>query len=78
LIVSAYSRSKAVRASFVAWKSEKGKVLYTSGESLVIPAAMQIAWKMCDDAVANKLATVPLSNNTTKWRIQEFAVDVLQ
>jgi len=33
---------------------------------------------MCSDAVGNKLAMVPLSNNTIKWRIQEISVNILQ
>ena len=33
---------------------------------------------LCGDAVASKLAIVPLSNNTIKWRIQEISEDVLQ
>ena len=33
---------------------------------------------LCDDAVTNKLAMVPLSNDTIKRRIQKISEDVLQ
>jgi len=33
---------------------------------------------MCNDAAANKLAMVPLSNNTIKLRIQELSIDILK
>ena len=39
---------------------------------------MEIARIMCGDAVAKKLAMVPLSNNTIKLCIEELSDDVLQ
>ena len=33
---------------------------------------------MCIEAVANKLALVPLLENTIKGRIEELSVDILQ
>ena len=47
-------------------------------ENFVKPAAVEMARIMCGDAVANKLAMVPLSNDTIKWRIQEISEGVLQ
>ena len=75
----AYSHSKAVRASFsVAWRIARAKAPHTHGEYLLKPAAVEMARIMCGDDVANKLAMVPLSNDTIKRRIQELAVDILQ
>ena len=42
------------------------------------PAAVEMARILCNDAVTNKLAMVPLSNDTMKRRIQEISEDVLQ
>ena len=50
----------------------------TSGESLIKPAAVEIARIMCGDAVAKKLFMVPLSKDTIKRRIRELSDDVLQ
>ena len=77
--VVVYSRNKAMRASFsVAWKIARANALHTAGASVIKPAAMEIARTMCVDAVASKLAIVPLSKDTIKRRIQEFSDDVLQ
>jgi len=43
---------------------EEQKRLYTAGESLVKPAAVKIARIMHSDAVASKLAMIPLPNKT--------------
>ena len=45
---------------------------------MIKPAAVEIARILCGDAVANKLAIVPLSNDAIKRRIQEISEDVLQ
>jgi len=77
--VNAYSHSKAVRATFsVAWKNARAKAPFAVGESLVKPAPVKIARIMCNDAAANKLAVVPLSNKTIKLRIPELSVDILK
>ena len=47
-------------------------------DRLVKPAAVEMARIMCGEAVANKLAMVPLSDNTIKRRIEELSVDILQ
>ena len=61
----AYSYYKAVRASFsVAWKIARANEPHTAGENLIKPAGVETARIMCGDAVANKLAMVPLSNDT--------------
>ena len=45
---------------------------------MIKPAAVEMARIVCGNAVANKLAMVPLSNDTIKRRIQELSEDVLQ
>ena len=70
----AYSHNKAVRASFfVSWKIAQEKAPHTAGENLIKPAAVEMATILCGDAVANKLAMVPLTNNTIKRRIQKLS-----
>ena len=75
----AYSHNKAVCASFfVSWKIAREKAPYTAGENLIKPPSVKMARILCGDVVANKLAVVPLSNNTIKRGIQELSEDVLQ
>ena len=74
----AYSHKDAVLASFtVAWKIARAKTAHTTGERLIKPAAIEMARIMCGEAVANKLAMVPFSDNTIKRRIEELSVDIL-
>ena len=65
-------------SSFVSWKNAREKAPHTAGENLTKPAAVEMVRILCDDAVTNKLAMVPLSNDTIKRRIQEISEDVLQ
>ena len=75
----AYSHNKAVRASsFVSWKIVREKAPHTAVENFIKPAAVEMARRLCGDAVANKLAMVPLSNDTIKWSIQEISEGLLQ
>ena len=75
----AYSRNKAVRVFFfVSWKIAREKAPHTAGENLIKPAAVEMARILCGDVVANKLAMIPLSNDTIKRRIQEISEDALQ
>ena len=68
-----------MRASLsVAWKIAPIKALHTGGENLIKSAAVETARIMCGDAVAKKLAMVPLSKNTIKQLIQELSDNVLQ
>ena len=75
----AYSHNEAVRASsFVSWKIAQEKAPHTAVENFIKPTAVEMVRILCGDAVANKLAMVPLSNDTIKWRIQEIPEGVLQ
>ena len=75
----AYSHSTAAQTSFaVAWKIARAKGSHTAGENLFKLAAVEMATIMCGDAIVNKLAVVPLSNNTIKRLIQEISADILQ
>ena len=74
----AYSHKDAVWSYFsVAWKIARAKALHTTGERLVKPAAVEMARIMFGKAIANKLAMVPLSDNTIKQQIK-LSVDILQ
>ena len=77
----AYPHKDPVQASFsVAWKIARAKAAHTTGERLPAdkPASIEMARIMWGEAVANKLAMVPLSDNTIKRRIEELSVDILQ
>ena len=77
--IVAYFRNKAVRVFFfVSWKIAQEKAPHTAGENLIKPAAVEMARILCGDVVANKLAMIPLSNDTIKRRIQEISEDALQ
>ena len=51
----------------------KAKKPHTIGELLIKPACIKIVEKLCGPQVAEKLKTVPLSNNTVKDRIDKMA-----
>ena len=75
----AYSHKDAVQAFFsVAWKIARAKAPHATGKRLVKPASVEVARIMCGKAGANKLAMVPLSDNTIKQRIKELSVSILQ
>ena len=50
---------------------------HTIGETLVKPAALQMANIMLGKAAKDKLALVPLSNNVVKSRINDISEDIL-
>lgn len=54
----------------------KDKKPHTEGETLIKPACIKMAERMCGPQVANKFKTVPLSNNTVKDRIDRMAGNV--
>jgi hypothetical protein len=73
-----YSHESALRASFyVAWEIVRAKASHTIGEKLIKPAALKMARIMCGDTVANKLAMVPLSNDTIRRRINDMSSNIL-
>ena len=45
---------------------------HTAGENLIKPAAVEMARILCDDAVANKLAMIPLSNDITSGVFKNY------
>uniref|UniRef100_A0A3B1IGG6 Uncharacterized protein n=1 Tax=Astyanax mexicanus TaxID=7994 RepID=A0A3B1IGG6_ASTMX len=54
----------------------KDKKPHTIGETLIKPACIKMAERMCGPQVANKFKIVPLSNNTVKDRIDRMAGNV--
>ncbi|XP_071058434.1 zinc finger BED domain-containing protein 5-like [Pseudochaenichthys georgianus] len=66
---------KATEASFeCALLIAKAKKPHNIGEQLIKPACIKMVEKLCDPQVAEKLKTVPLSNNTVKDRIDKMAL----
>ncbi|KAI4832099.1 hypothetical protein KUCAC02_015080 [Chaenocephalus aceratus] len=65
---------KATEASFeCALLIAKAKKPHNIGEQLIKPACIKMVEKLCGPQVAEKLKTVPLSNNTVKDRIDKMA-----
>ena len=68
---------KALRASYLlAVRIARSKKPHSIGESLVLPAAMEMCREMCGDAVADKLKAIPVSNDTVHRRIAHASQDV--
>jgi hypothetical protein len=68
---------KALRASYLlAVRIAKSKKPHNIGESLILPAAIEICREMCGDAVADKLKVIPVSNDTVHRRITSASQDV--
>jgi len=66
-----------LRASFlVALKIAKEKKPHNIGENLILPCCKDIVRNMIGDEAANKLNSLPLSNNTIQRRIGEMADDI--
>ncbi|KAI4804540.1 hypothetical protein KUCAC02_026165 [Chaenocephalus aceratus] len=65
---------KATEASFeCTLLIAKAKKPHNIGEQLIKPACIKMVEKLCGPQVAEKLKTVPLSNNTVKDRIDKMA-----
>uniref|UniRef100_A0A8C1M8T8 C2H2-type domain-containing protein n=1 Tax=Cyprinus carpio TaxID=7962 RepID=A0A8C1M8T8_CYPCA len=70
--------TKALEASYaVSLLVAKSKKPFTVAEELILPAAVILAETMIDKKAADALKTVPLSNNTVCWRIDDMAVDIV-
>ncbi|KAL4083746.1 hypothetical protein QTP88_029062 [Uroleucon formosanum] len=69
--------SKALLASFkVAHRIAKCKKPHTVGETLILPAAVDIVSTMFGDNLAQQLKSIPLSNDTVSRRISDISEDL--
>lgn len=69
--------SKALLASFkVSHKIAKCKKPHTIGETLILPAAVDIVSTMFGDGFAQQLKSIPLSNDTVSRRISDISEDL--
>ena len=67
---------RATEASFeCALLIAKNKKPHNIGEQLIKPACLKIVEKMCGPQAADKVKTVPLSDNTVKDRIDKMSED---
>jgi hypothetical protein len=67
----------SIRASYlVSLRIAQNKKPHTIGESLIIPAVMDICNLMFGEDFAKKVQSIPLSNTTVKRRIDEMADNV--
>uniref|UniRef100_A0A3B4VDX5 HAT C-terminal dimerisation domain-containing protein n=1 Tax=Seriola dumerili TaxID=41447 RepID=A0A3B4VDX5_SERDU len=74
---SATSSENALKASYqVALRVAQCKKPHTIAEQLILPAAVDMCTTMGSEDCANKLKTIPLSDNTIARRIVEMADDV--
>lgn len=64
----------ALRASYkVAFRIAKAKKPHTIGETLVMGCLKDVCWELFSEAAANKVAQIPLSNDTIARRIDNLA-----
>jgi hypothetical protein len=69
--------TKAVEVSYkVSLRIDKGGKPHKIGESLLLPAAKDMASSVLGEKVAKQLESIPLSNNTTPRRISDMASNV--
>ena len=67
---------RALKASFeVSYLVAKAMKPHTIGETLILSAAIEMVKTMCGEGEAQKLKTIPLSDNTVKRRIDAIAND---
>ena len=67
---------KSIEASFIASLAiAKQKRPHSIGETLIKPVLLDIVALMCGNSAAEKVKTVPLSNDTIKRRIDSMASD---
>lgn len=70
--------AKALEASYaVSLLVAKAKKPFTIAEDLLLPAAIVLAETMLDKTAADKLKTVPLSNDTVSRRIDTMGTDIV-
>lgn len=68
---------QALRASYhVAHRIAKAKKPHTIAEDLILPAAVDMVREMVNEATANKLKTIPLSNDTISKRIEDMSENI--
>jgi hypothetical protein len=53
----------------------RAKTAHISAEDLILPAAIDVCTEIVGESAANKLQTVPLSNDTVRRRIQDMSED---
>ena len=69
--------SNAQPASYrVAYRVAQCKKPHTIAEELILPAAIDMVSTMINEAAANKLKAIPLSNNTIARRIDDMSRDI--
>ncbi|XP_050066002.1 SCAN domain-containing protein 3-like [Aphis gossypii] len=69
----------AVKASYLlAYKIAKNNKPHTIGENLILPAAINRCTEILGQEAANKLKTIPASNNTVQRRIVDISENIKQ
>jgi len=69
----------AVKASYLlAYRIAKNNKPHTIGENLILPAAISICTEILGKEAANKLKTIPASNNTVQRRIVDISENIEQ
>ncbi|XP_025418323.1 protein FAM200A-like [Sipha flava] len=71
------NKSPTFTSYLVALRVAKESMPHTITENLILPAAIDMVNIMIDAEEANKLKTIPLSNDTISRRINEMSTDVL-
>lgn len=69
----------AVKASYLlAYRIAKNNKPHTIGENLILPAAIDMCTEILGKEAANKLKTIPASNNTVQRRIVDISENIKQ
>jgi DNA-binding TFAR19-related protein (PDSD5 family) len=79
LTASCSKQEQALWASYlVAYRIAKAKKPHTVAEELILPAAMDMVREVLDQSAADKLKTIPLSNDTIARRIEDMSGNIKQ
>ncbi|XP_054469041.1 protein FAM200B-like [Anoplopoma fimbria] len=77
LTASCSKQEEALRASYhVAHRIAKAKKPHTIAEELILPAAMDMVREVLGQSAADRLKTIPLSNDTVARRIQDMSCNI--
>ncbi|XP_060771673.1 zinc finger BED domain-containing protein 5-like [Neoarius graeffei] len=71
--VTANAQLASYKISYLLAQTKKP---HTDAEEVILPGAIEMVRAMGDEAIVNKLKTIPLSNNTVGRRIHDMAEDI--
>lgn len=77
LTASCSKQEEALRVSYhVAHRIDKAKKPHTIAEELILPTAMDMVREVLNQSAAERLKTIPLSNDTIARRIEDMSGNI--